>query len=567
MGIRVEHEPSSAAVGMAAYAVGRGAAKARQQKHALDLFQQNKEIEARREGQVRDVQARFAMQERGFDFAADMEDRRHAGDLEILGERDAAARAAEDRARRWELEDRATAERKTEREAMVAGLPPIPDWVDPMISADLRETARKLATGEEDDIPGRTGYLRDWYETTLTDLTRNGVREGSLYYTPEQKRQMARLDDAQSRLAMDPRLTDEQRAAAMKEIQQRRRLVRPQERAMDEEPMSPKEIWEKSTITVDPTTMEYAEPGTPGAVRIPLTAEGLPDFRNAKELLTRGDNSEAKKFEVEADRYTTQIDLWKKIEDIRAKYISDRLGMFNEETGKAINNPQAVMAEANQLFGANPMPPRPAALNYGEQAGAGTPMPGGPAGGAPSGGPPAASEPYTVQAPGEATPVRMPNTLPPGVMPPPGGAAPGGPPGVSDLRRSMEEQLRRSQQSEPASVPTQPGSVAPTTQQRPQVASTSQQPAVGPDAMSKLTEIGKELAPRAKPIPKDKSQLVDSELYIVRDSSGKAYIGQWNATAKKFQVVGALPDTPGTAPAVEAQQPYQDRRPWGGGAM
>ncbi len=51
MAIRVSHQPSGAAVGMAAYATGRGRARQRQQKNALDMWQEERR-EQRRSGNI-----------------------------------------------------------------------------------------------------------------------------------------------------------------------------------------------------------------------------------------------------------------------------------------------------------------------------------------------------------------------------------------------------------------------------------------------------------------------------------------------------------------------------------
>lgn len=54
MPIRIEHQPSSASVGMAAYATGRNSARLRQQKYQMDLYQNQQAIQSRREGQFMD---------------------------------------------------------------------------------------------------------------------------------------------------------------------------------------------------------------------------------------------------------------------------------------------------------------------------------------------------------------------------------------------------------------------------------------------------------------------------------------------------------------------------------
>jgi hypothetical protein len=54
MPIRLEHQPSPIAFGMAGYAAGTGARRQRQQKYALDLFQQDRMIRERRQDQLED---------------------------------------------------------------------------------------------------------------------------------------------------------------------------------------------------------------------------------------------------------------------------------------------------------------------------------------------------------------------------------------------------------------------------------------------------------------------------------------------------------------------------------
>ena len=74
MGIRFEHQPG-AVVGMAAYAAGRGKARQRQQKYALDLLQDDRRLQARRQDQFQGFKYRAALQ--------GMRGQRRLGDQEV----------------------------------------------------------------------------------------------------------------------------------------------------------------------------------------------------------------------------------------------------------------------------------------------------------------------------------------------------------------------------------------------------------------------------------------------------------------------------------------------------
>lgn len=110
MPIRVEHQVSPAAVGMAGYAIGQGARRQRQQKYALDLFSQDKAIRARRDEQ-------FAYQ----NAQANRENSREANRAMTLG-----------------------------YSAAVQSLPPIPEHADAQTRrrlGNLHTTAAELAGG------------------------------------------------------------------------------------------------------------------------------------------------------------------------------------------------------------------------------------------------------------------------------------------------------------------------------------------------------------------------------------------------------------------------------------
>ncbi len=64
MAIRIEHQPAGAAVGMAAYAAGRGKTRQRQQKYALDLWKDERRTQARREERMAGFKYRAALEGR-----------------------------------------------------------------------------------------------------------------------------------------------------------------------------------------------------------------------------------------------------------------------------------------------------------------------------------------------------------------------------------------------------------------------------------------------------------------------------------------------------------------------
>lgn len=68
MPIRLEHQPSPYAVGLAGYATGAGTRRQRQQKYALDLFQQDQAIRSRRDEQFQDRQFGLQLQDQRQDW-------------------------------------------------------------------------------------------------------------------------------------------------------------------------------------------------------------------------------------------------------------------------------------------------------------------------------------------------------------------------------------------------------------------------------------------------------------------------------------------------------------------
>ncbi len=103
MGIRVEHQPSAFAVGMAAYLAGRGKAKQRQQKQALDLHRDNQRMQMQREGMAYrgylEGQRQNAMNTRAEgqrEFYAGEAEKNRAFDREQMEGRAQAARRSDD---------------------------------------------------------------------------------------------------------------------------------------------------------------------------------------------------------------------------------------------------------------------------------------------------------------------------------------------------------------------------------------------------------------------------------------------------------------------------------------
>lgn len=95
MAIRIVHNPSPAAVGMAAYATGVGKAQERQKKYGLDMVRDQQRLQARRQEQFE-----------GFKYQTFIEGMRRQADQDRFDAGQAAMDARMERGREWEREDR-----------------------------------------------------------------------------------------------------------------------------------------------------------------------------------------------------------------------------------------------------------------------------------------------------------------------------------------------------------------------------------------------------------------------------------------------------------------------------
>ena len=198
MAIRVQHDAGGAAL-RAAYAGGQGKTRQRQQKYAMTLYRDQ-----------RNIQARAQLQYQGFKYQEALQGDR---DRAVQGRFDAAQNAMQGRfdvqqegmQGRFEAGQKATQGRfeaqntRRANEAAFAALPPIPDYADPEMRADLtklRGGIRELLSGKHDltdiGVLDKLTDAMDSYRNKVAGLKppslADRANQGTIYFDPKDQR-------------------------------------------------------------------------------------------------------------------------------------------------------------------------------------------------------------------------------------------------------------------------------------------------------------------------------------------------------------------------------------------
>jgi hypothetical protein len=172
-----------------------------------------------------------------------------------------------------------------------------------------------------------------------------GLRSGELYYTPQQKQDLARINDAVARLPLRDDMTLEQKSQAMAQLQARKQAIRPLERPADERPTSVAELFQSK--------LHWDNDGTPwtadkeGQLQVPRGWS--PKKQGAVEPAMQ---------EMDVKNYDAELDRWLKIDEKRNAFIEKRLSMFGAD-GSPLFEQESVLADADRIFGQSQMPMRP----------------------------------------------------------------------------------------------------------------------------------------------------------------------------------------------------------------
>lgn len=157
MAIRVEHQPSGAVVGLAAYMGGRGKARQRQQKYAMDLYRDERRMQGRRQEQFQGFKYREHL-ERMHQTAMGERDKKLRGwDVEDAATRRSHELADVGQQREWDVEEAEGREVQRSKEARAANLTPIPDYATP----EQRKELSQKATGIRDILLSGQWDLND----------------------------------------------------------------------------------------------------------------------------------------------------------------------------------------------------------------------------------------------------------------------------------------------------------------------------------------------------------------------------------------------------------------------
>lgn len=119
MAIRIEHQPAGAAVAAAAYTTGYGRGRERRLKYTMDLLQNERQLQARRQDQLTGFRYQAALQQAGQGFQAQQNAQNRV--FALQRDADRAGRAGLDRAA-----DAARLQQEELRGVMESALPQVP---------------------------------------------------------------------------------------------------------------------------------------------------------------------------------------------------------------------------------------------------------------------------------------------------------------------------------------------------------------------------------------------------------------------------------------------------------
>ena len=298
MGIRIEHQPSGAAVGAAAYAAGVGKAKQRKSKYALDLWRDNRRLQARRQ-----------------DMMVGMQFRKHLFDQGQAGLNERFGAQQEGIQKRFDADEAAEQRRFDEN---------------------------KQFQMEQDEL------RRQHDEDMLTD---RGLQTGDLVVSEEGKKQIqTEVDDVIATMEKGGQFDDDEMAAERERLEAKRQKLR---RAHAEKPKDVDELddFNRRGRVIDPATGQYVKP-KPGQKA---------DFHQFGEEMRPAPLSNeqvqaAEKQEAAQEKYENELSEWKKDFDKETeRFVPDKEGGL---TAKDMDTARKEAMKSMELQGRQkPQPP------------------------------------------------------------------------------------------------------------------------------------------------------------------------------------------------------------------
>ena len=117
-------------------------------------------------------------------------------------------------------------------------------------------------------IQANTATNNDRIQADIDMHYMDGVRSGDLELSPHARRRIEELDNADAHMAVDTYMSDDDRAAWQLKSQAERRALMRTAKTPSRKNLPPAERWDKSTVLIDPDTMQPVRDGRRG---IPMT--------------------------------------------------------------------------------------------------------------------------------------------------------------------------------------------------------------------------------------------------------------------------------------------------------
>lgn len=185
MAIRVEHQPSGGAVGMAAYASGRGKARERKQKYAMDQWQNQQQLQARQQQEMRGYQFKYWQNEQAqqrWDLGQQAAQERFGLTQQGLKERAAATQQGLEKRAQAGIAARGEQAQQAQQHArylaaqkgLQSGDLMLTPWADTKIKGINQEYATKEASGELD--PEQLAEARQKADEKIRKITASGTQ-------------------------------------------------------------------------------------------------------------------------------------------------------------------------------------------------------------------------------------------------------------------------------------------------------------------------------------------------------------------------------------------------------
>gem|GEM_PF-4704501 len=187
MAIRFEHQPAGVAVGMAAYLGGRGKYQQRQRKYMMDLYRDERKIQARRQEQFQ-----------GFKYQAMLEGARQTGYQQRMTQ-----------GRTWQLEDAAT-----RREQQLADTTQQHEWdlgkeqrhANIALASSLPPIPENASSSQKDQLAKWARAIEEFAFSEQWDPTEEGTKDGIADLVSKYKTMVGSIPEAKPGADLNKRM-------------------------------------------------------------------------------------------------------------------------------------------------------------------------------------------------------------------------------------------------------------------------------------------------------------------------------------------------------------------------